>query len=94
MRLYVCKPAIYLYLSFFSSSKQESVSANIDQLDARTLKIGLFKIDLDVVTIKGLIQMRRILPKAEYRLIKNRKCARVSRQKRKEKANTLQDKLA
>jgi len=51
-------------------------------------------IDLDVVTIKGLIQMRRVLPKAEYRLIKNRKCARVSRQKRKEKANTLAEKLA
>ena len=80
----------------FSSSKQDSnsVSANIDQLDARTLKIGLWQIDLDVVTIKGLIQMRRVLPKAEYRLIKNRKCARVSRQKRKEKANTLAEKLA
>ena len=38
--------------------------------------------------------MRRILPKEEYRLIKNRKCARVSRQKRKEKSHTLMDKLA
>ena len=80
----------------FSSSKHDSnsVSANIDQLDAQTLKIGLWQIDLDVVTIKGLIMMRRVLPKAEYRLIKNRKCARVSRQKRKEKANTLAEKLA
>ena len=77
----------------FSSSGKQSAGATIDQLDARTLKIGLFQIDLDVVTIKGLIQMRRILPKAEYRLIKNRKCARVSRQKRKEKTLSLQDKL-
>jgi len=46
------------------------------------------------VTVKGLILMRRILPKDEYRLIKNRKCARVSRQKRKEKSTTLVDKLA
>ena len=37
--------------------------------------------------------MRRILPKAEYRLIKNRKCARVSRQKRKEKQMTLTERL-
>lgn len=58
------------------------------------MKIGLFQIDLDAVTVKGLILMRRILPKDEYRLIKNRKCARVSRQKRKEKSTTLVDKLA
>jgi hypothetical protein len=58
------------------------------------LRIGQFQIDLDAVTVKGLILMRRILPKDEYRLIKNRKCARVSRQKRKEKSTTLVDKLA
>ena len=58
------------------------------------MKIGFFQIDLDAVTVKGLILMRRILPKDEYRLIKNRKCARVSRQKRKEKSHTLMDKLA
>lgn len=72
------------------SSSQE----NIEQVDQKTLKIGLFQIDLDTVTVKGLILMRRVLPKSEYRLIKNRKCARVSRQKRKEKACTLQEKLA
>ena len=58
------------------------------------MKIGFFQIDLDAVPVKGLILMRRILPKDEYRLIKNRKCARVSRQKRKEKSHTLMDKLA
>ena len=58
------------------------------------MKIGLFQIDLDAVTVKGLILMRRILPKDEYRLIKNRKCARVSRQKRKEKSTSLVEKLA
>jgi len=60
----------------------------------KTLKIGLFQIDLDAVTVKGLILMRRILPKDEYRLIKNRKCARVSRLKRKEKSHTLVDRLS
>ena len=38
--------------------------------------------------------MRRILPKEEYRLIKNRKCARESRKKRREKSVTMTDKLA
>ena len=76
-------------LSSFSEKNQ-----NIEQVDSKTLKIGFFQIDLDAVTVKGLILMRRILPKDEYRLIKNRKCARVSRQKRKEKSHTLMDKLA
>lgn len=38
--------------------------------------------------------MRRILPKEEYRLIKNRKCARESRKKRREKSVTMTEKLA
>ena len=38
--------------------------------------------------------MRRILPKEEYRLIKNRKCARESRKKRREKSLTMTEKLA
>jgi hypothetical protein len=43
-----------------------------------------FVIDIVEVSVKGLIAMRRVLPRQEYRLIKNRKCARVSRRKRKE----------
>ena len=88
--------AIYLYLSLFSGGSNKSskeASDNITQLDSKTLRVGLFQIDLDVVTVKGLIQMRRILPKAEYRLIKNRKCARVSRQKRKDVQMTLVQRL-
>lgn len=38
--------------------------------------------------------MRRILPRAEYRLIKNRKYARVVRQKRRVKNMTDQERLA
>ena len=37
--------------------------------------------------------MRNLLPKEEYRLIKNRMCARVNRSKRRNKIDTLEDKL-
>jgi hypothetical protein len=35
------------------------------------------------VSVKGLIAMRSVLPSQEYRLLKNRKCAREARKKRK-----------
>lgn len=43
-----------------------------------------FVINIDRVSVKGLIEMRPLLPAQEYRLLKNRKCARESRKKRKE----------
>ena len=40
-----------------------------------------------------MILMRHLLPKEEYRLIKNRMCARFSRAKRRDKIDTLEGKL-
>lgn len=42
-----------------------------------------FVIDIELITVKGLIAMRPVLPPQEYRLLKNRKCAREARRKRK-----------
>ena len=75
----------YINPNICSGSSNRSSNENIEEIDSKTLRIGLFEIDLDSVTVKGIITMRRILPREEYRLIKNRKCARVSRRKRKEK---------
>ena len=41
-------------------------------------------IDIDEITNEGLIQMRKLLPKESYRLMKNRKSARICRLKKKE----------
>lgn len=46
--------------------------------------ICFFLIDIERVSVKGLISMRPVLPTQEYRLLKNRKCARESRRKRKQ----------
>lgn len=50
-------------------------------------------IDIEAVTIKGLIAMRQVLPSQEYKLLKNRKCARESRKKRKEQSNSTLEQL-
>ena len=57
--------------------------------DARVFTIGCFRIDLDVVKVADLKAMRKMLPKTEYKLIKNRKCARLTRYRRKEETMGL-----
>ena len=52
--------------------------------DNNIVHIGCFRIDLEQIAVKDLIKLRKKVPKEEYRLLKNRKCARESRKKKRE----------
>lgn len=57
------------------------------------VKVGKFTINIERVTKQQLISMRKYLPPAQYRLIKNRKTARLYRRKRKEERGDMQKTL-
>lgn len=40
--------------------------------------------------VADFIKMRKLLPRAEYKLLKNRKCARIARTKRRENHESLE----
>ena len=52
-----------------------SAQSNIVESEAQVFDIGSFRIDLRTVKVQDLKTMRKLFPKAEYKLIKNRKCA-------------------
>lgn len=52
--------------------------------DGECFLICEFEIDIGRISVKSLIAMRAVLPSTEYKLLKNRKCARESRKKRKQ----------
>ena len=62
------------------------------QSDDEWIQIGSFAINIATVTKAQLISMRRHLPHEEYRLLKNRKSARLCRIKRKVERTNLQSK--
>ena len=57
--------------------------------DESELIVGLFAIKLDVVTLNSLKRMRYVLPKIEYRRVKDRISARIIRRKRAKKTERL-----
>ena len=52
-----------------------------------------FVIDIARISVKDLISMRKLLPYQEYRVLKNRKCARESRKKRKQQTISISEQL-
>ena len=54
------------------------------------VRVGKFRINIEKVTKAQLISMRKYLPPTQYRLIKNRKTARLCRRKRKEERGDMQ----
>ena len=54
------------------------------------IQIGDYSVNIEKVTKQELISMRRYLPQEEYRLLKNRKSARLCRIKRKHERANLQ----
>ena len=54
------------------------------------VKVGKFRINIEKVTKSQLISVRKFLPPTQYRLIKNRKTARLCRRKRKEERTDMQ----
>ena len=53
------------------------------------VRVGKFRINIEKVTKAQLIAMRKFLPAQQYRLIKNRKTARLCRRKRKEERGDM-----
>ena len=51
--------------------------------------MGLFNINIDEASIKDLKAMRKLLPREEYTLLKNRKCARLNRFRKKDQTKSL-----
>ena len=51
--------------------------------------VGKLRINIEQVTKAQLISMRKFLPPQQYRLIKNRKTARLCRRKRKEERGDM-----
>ena len=48
-------------------------------LDSSEFIVGLFAIDLDTISLESLKRMRYLLPKDDYRKVKDRKSARLIR---------------
>lgn len=68
--------------------KNTSTLRNTDQF-----LICQFVIDISRISVKDLISMRNLLPSQEYRLLKNRKCARESRKRRKQTTKSISEQL-
>ena len=57
------------------------------------VKIGSFLVDINLVCKNDLKAMRTYWPKELYRMIKNRKSARICRERRKSIGNSLDEKM-
>ena len=57
------------------------------------VRVGSFLINIEMVTKDQIKRMRKFLPPNEYKLLKNRKTARMCRRKKKEERGQLQQSL-
>jgi hypothetical protein len=55
--------------------------------------INGIEIDIEKITDEQLYSLRKVLPRKDYRLLKNRKSARKSRKRRKAELTTLRDEI-
>ena len=62
----------------------------MDDVTSRWASAALFRIDMWSVTNKDLLSIRRYLPRHTYRLIKNRRVARLYRQKKAEEKQQIE----
>lgn len=69
---------------------QLSYEFDPDAKDSDIVRVGDFMINIEKVTKAAIISMRKFLPTDEYRLLKNRKSARLCRRKRKEERGDMQ----
>ena len=60
-----------------------------DVKEGDIVKVGDFLINIEKVSKAQIIGMRKFLPPEEYRLLKNRKSARLCRRKRKEERGEM-----
>ena len=71
------------------ASLKKLVAAAKDPKNQNIVKVGDFIFNVELVTKSSLISMRKFLPSEEYRLLKNRKSARLCRAKRKEERGNM-----
>lgn len=82
-----------------SNTKMISPGANqprgiiVDEEDPNIVYVCGFTIDLNVVTKDEIMALRKVLPQKEYRLLKNRKSARICRARRKNERLGMVDEL-
>ena len=67
--------------------------SQLEQEDSNIINICGHVIDIEKITKQEIFKMRKILPKQEYRQLKNRKSARECRKKRKEERTGMMDEL-
>lgn len=72
---------------YFQATGKEDLKGSAGDI----VTMGDFTVDLTVVSKEHLIGLRRYVPREEYRLVKNRKIARLSRMRRKKVSGELQE---
>ena len=83
------------YIEKGSSQDHECHDTLLDNMDddikeGDIVRVGDFMINIEKVSKAQIISMRKFLPSEEYRLLKNRKSARLCRRKRKEERGDMQ----
>ena len=73
-------------VSTSASAKRHSKNPNI-------VEVNGLKIDIEKITDQEMYALRKVLPRKDYRLLKNRKSARKSRKRRKVELSTLRDEI-
>ena len=61
--------------------------------DPNIVEVGGLQIDIERITDQEMYSLRKVLPRKEYRLLKNRKSARKSRKRRKAELSSLRDEI-
>jgi len=61
--------------------------------DPNIVEVGGLRIDIERITDQEMYSLRKVLPRKEYRLLKNRKSARKSRKRRKAELSSLRDEI-
>ena len=77
-----------------NDAKRDTFAGLDDEFkDGDIVRVGDFTINIELVSKASLISMRKFLPSEQYRLLKNRKSARLCRRKRKEERGDMQKTL-
>ena len=77
--------------SYEHDKQRDTFNLDDDFREGDIVRVGDFTINIEIVTKAQLINMRKFLPSEQYRLLKNRKSARLCRRKRKEERGGMQN---
>ena len=77
----------------YDAKQPDTFNLDDDFKEGDIVRVDDFTINIEIVTKAQLISMRKFLPSEQYRLLKNRKSARLCRRKRKEERGDMQSDL-